>query len=245
MGTCIMPMFWFVLNSIGPFVVWIYLQLHINHLSLFSPTAIYNIVSQRQISGRSDSDFSPASNVVPITVEPTQTLSNKGVCCQSNWEHTSRSLDHQPEREKEGGNERQIETVLLHKDRGFDVFGWHLFMKNIKTSRQGCGEVSFYVICKEKDVIHCNACTIHTELFKIRWFYENLISQSFNLKAPFYKSVIPSHFHTSIITSSKNPLPKKSSPCPVNVISYLMKRNIQDTISLTLFLYKIMPAEIF
>ncbi|XP_056902246.1 RAB11a, member RAS oncogene family, like isoform X1 [Takifugu flavidus] len=47
-------------------------------------TAIYNIVSQRQMSGRSDSDFSPASNVVPITVEPTQTLSNKGVCCQSN-----------------------------------------------------------------------------------------------------------------------------------------------------------------
>ncbi|XP_008286906.1 RAB11a, member RAS oncogene family, like [Stegastes partitus] len=47
-------------------------------------TAIYNIVSQRQMSGRSDSDFSPASNVVPITVEPTQSSSNKGVCCQSN-----------------------------------------------------------------------------------------------------------------------------------------------------------------
>ncbi|KAK5862046.1 hypothetical protein PBY51_017478 [Eleginops maclovinus] len=47
-------------------------------------TAIYNIVSQRQMSGRSDSDFSPASNVVPITVEPTQNSSSKGVCCQSN-----------------------------------------------------------------------------------------------------------------------------------------------------------------
>ncbi|XP_069031402.1 RAB11a, member RAS oncogene family, like [Embiotoca jacksoni] len=47
-------------------------------------TAIYNIVSQRQMSGRSDSDFSPASNVVPIMVEPTQNSSNKGVCCQTN-----------------------------------------------------------------------------------------------------------------------------------------------------------------
>ncbi|XP_028280165.1 RAB11a, member RAS oncogene family, like [Parambassis ranga] len=46
--------------------------------------AIYNIVSQRQMSGRSDSDFSPASNVVPITVEPTQNSSSKGVCCQTN-----------------------------------------------------------------------------------------------------------------------------------------------------------------
>ncbi|XP_060937045.1 RAB11a, member RAS oncogene family, like [Limanda limanda] len=47
-------------------------------------TAIYNIVSQRQMSGRSDTDFSPASNVVPITVEPTQNSTGKGVCCQSN-----------------------------------------------------------------------------------------------------------------------------------------------------------------
>ncbi|KAM6910187.1 RAB11a, member RAS oncogene family, like [Xenentodon cancila] len=47
-------------------------------------TAIYNIVSQRQMSGRTDSDFSPASNVVPIKVEPTQSSSNKGVCCQNN-----------------------------------------------------------------------------------------------------------------------------------------------------------------
>ncbi|XP_077576299.1 RAB11a, member RAS oncogene family, like [Stigmatopora nigra] len=47
-------------------------------------TAIYNIVSQRQMSGRSDSDFSPASNVVPITVEPTQNASNKSMCCQNN-----------------------------------------------------------------------------------------------------------------------------------------------------------------
>ncbi|TKS82498.1 Ras-related protein [Collichthys lucidus] len=47
-------------------------------------TAIYNIVSQRQMSGRSDSDFSPASNVVPITVEPTQNSATKGICCQNN-----------------------------------------------------------------------------------------------------------------------------------------------------------------
>ncbi|XP_022054871.1 RAB11a, member RAS oncogene family, like [Acanthochromis polyacanthus] len=47
-------------------------------------TAIYDIVSKRQISGQSNSDFSPASNVVPITVEPTQNSSNKGVCCQNN-----------------------------------------------------------------------------------------------------------------------------------------------------------------
>lgn len=46
--------------------------------------AIYNIVSQRQMSGRSDSDFSPASNVVPITVEPTQISTSKGLCCQNN-----------------------------------------------------------------------------------------------------------------------------------------------------------------
>lgn len=49
-----------------------------------SVAAIYNIVSQRQMSGRSDSDFSPASNVVPITVEPTQTSATKGLCCQTN-----------------------------------------------------------------------------------------------------------------------------------------------------------------
>uniref|UniRef100_A0A8C7YBN9 small monomeric GTPase n=1 Tax=Oryzias sinensis TaxID=183150 RepID=A0A8C7YBN9_9TELE len=47
-------------------------------------TAIYNIVSQRQMSGRTDSDFSPASNVVPISVEPTQTSSSRGSCCQNN-----------------------------------------------------------------------------------------------------------------------------------------------------------------
>ncbi|XP_037532020.1 RAB11a, member RAS oncogene family, like [Nematolebias whitei] len=47
-------------------------------------TAIYNIVSQRQMSGQSNSDFSPASNVVPITVEPTQSSSSKGSCCQNN-----------------------------------------------------------------------------------------------------------------------------------------------------------------
>ncbi|XP_015259444.1 RAB11a, member RAS oncogene family, like [Cyprinodon tularosa] len=47
-------------------------------------TAIYNIVSQRQMSGQGSSDFSPASNVVPITVEPTQSSSSKGACCQNN-----------------------------------------------------------------------------------------------------------------------------------------------------------------
>ncbi|KAM3873016.1 RAB11a, member RAS oncogene family, like [Diretmus argenteus] len=47
-------------------------------------TAIYNIVSQRQMSGRSDSDFSPGSNVVPITVQPTQNSAKQGSCCQNN-----------------------------------------------------------------------------------------------------------------------------------------------------------------
>ncbi|XP_046899568.1 RAB11a, member RAS oncogene family, like [Hypomesus transpacificus] len=47
-------------------------------------TAIYNIVSQRQMSGRSDADFSPSSNVVPITVQPTQNATKQGACCQNN-----------------------------------------------------------------------------------------------------------------------------------------------------------------
>jgi len=47
-------------------------------------TAIYHIVSQRQMSGRSDADFSPNSNVVPITVQPTQSSAKQGACCQSN-----------------------------------------------------------------------------------------------------------------------------------------------------------------
>ncbi|XP_068179602.1 RAB11a, member RAS oncogene family, like [Antennarius striatus] len=47
-------------------------------------TAIYRIVSQKQMSGQSDSDFSPSSNVVPITVEPTQNATSKGMCCQNN-----------------------------------------------------------------------------------------------------------------------------------------------------------------
>lgn len=47
-------------------------------------TAIYRIVSQRQMTGQGSSDFSPASNVVPITVEPTQSSSSKGSCCQNN-----------------------------------------------------------------------------------------------------------------------------------------------------------------
>ncbi|MBN3295000.1 RB11A protein, partial [Amia calva] len=46
-------------------------------------TEIYRIVSQRQMSGRSDSDFSPNSNVVPITVQPTQ-HAPKQSCCQNN-----------------------------------------------------------------------------------------------------------------------------------------------------------------
>ncbi|XP_064804421.1 ras-related protein Rab-11A-like isoform X1 [Oncorhynchus masou masou] len=47
-------------------------------------TAIYNIVSQRQITGRSDTDFSPNSNVVPITVQPTQNAAKSSACCQNN-----------------------------------------------------------------------------------------------------------------------------------------------------------------
>ncbi|KAK6326285.1 hypothetical protein J4Q44_G00019300 [Coregonus suidteri] len=47
-------------------------------------TAIYNIVSQRQMSGRSDADFSPNSNVVPITVQPTQNAAKSSACCQNN-----------------------------------------------------------------------------------------------------------------------------------------------------------------
>ncbi|CAL8288821.1 unnamed protein product [Merluccius merluccius] len=47
-------------------------------------TAIYNMMSQRQISGRSDSDFSPGSNVVPITVQPTQNPPRQNPCCQNN-----------------------------------------------------------------------------------------------------------------------------------------------------------------
>lgn len=43
--------------------------------------AIYHIVSQRQMSGRGESDFAPTSNVVPISVEPTQTQ-GKSSCCQ-------------------------------------------------------------------------------------------------------------------------------------------------------------------
>lgn len=83
----------FVLITICPSVGWIYRRLHVTHslpylpplpLRLLSTSAIYNIVSQRQMSGPNDSDFSPASNVVPITVEPTQNSASKGVCCQSN-----------------------------------------------------------------------------------------------------------------------------------------------------------------
>uniref|UniRef100_A0A4W5LTP6 Ras-related protein Rab-25 n=1 Tax=Hucho hucho TaxID=62062 RepID=A0A4W5LTP6_9TELE len=49
-----------------------------------SPAAIYNIVSQRQMTGRSDADFSPNSNVVPITVQPTQNAAKSSACCQNN-----------------------------------------------------------------------------------------------------------------------------------------------------------------
>ncbi|XP_055020054.1 RAB11a, member RAS oncogene family, like isoform X2 [Boleophthalmus pectinirostris] len=44
-------------------------------------TAIFRIVSQRQMSGRGESDFAPTSNVVPISVEPTQS-GGKSSCCQ-------------------------------------------------------------------------------------------------------------------------------------------------------------------
>ncbi|XP_059922123.1 RAB11a, member RAS oncogene family, like [Gadus macrocephalus] len=47
-------------------------------------TAIYNMMSQRQITGRPDSDFSPGSNVVPITVQPTQNPPRQNPCCQNN-----------------------------------------------------------------------------------------------------------------------------------------------------------------
>ncbi|XP_028835304.1 RAB11a, member RAS oncogene family, like [Denticeps clupeoides] len=46
--------------------------------------AIYHKVSQRQMPGRSDTDFSPSSNVVPITVQPTQNAAKQNACCQSN-----------------------------------------------------------------------------------------------------------------------------------------------------------------
>ncbi|KAL4629551.1 ras-related protein Rab-11A-like [Arapaima gigas] len=47
-------------------------------------TSIYRIVSQRQMSGPGDSDFSPNSNVVPITVQPTQHTPKQSSCCQGN-----------------------------------------------------------------------------------------------------------------------------------------------------------------
>ncbi|XP_051999349.1 RAB11a, member RAS oncogene family, like [Xyrauchen texanus] len=47
-------------------------------------TEIYRIVSQRQMSGRGDADFSPSSKVVPITVQPTQNSGKQGTCCQNN-----------------------------------------------------------------------------------------------------------------------------------------------------------------
>ncbi|MBN3272872.1 RB11A protein, partial [Polyodon spathula] len=48
-----------------------------------SLTEIYRIVSQRQMSGRPDSDFAPSSNVVPITVQPTNQAPKQGACCQN------------------------------------------------------------------------------------------------------------------------------------------------------------------
>ncbi|KAK6471458.1 ras-related protein Rab-11A [Huso huso] len=48
-----------------------------------SLTEIYRIVSQRQMSGRPDSDFSPSSNVVPITVQPTNQAPKQAACCQN------------------------------------------------------------------------------------------------------------------------------------------------------------------
>ncbi|KAK1154776.1 ras-related protein Rab-11A [Acipenser oxyrinchus oxyrinchus] len=44
---------------------------------------IYRIVSQRQMSGRPDSDFAPSSNVVPITVQPTNQAPKQAACCQN------------------------------------------------------------------------------------------------------------------------------------------------------------------
>uniref|UniRef100_A0A8C4RMP8 Ras-related protein Rab-25 n=1 Tax=Erpetoichthys calabaricus TaxID=27687 RepID=A0A8C4RMP8_ERPCA len=46
-------------------------------------TEIYRIVSQRQIMGKSDPDFPPSSNVVPITVPPTSPSNKQTGCCQS------------------------------------------------------------------------------------------------------------------------------------------------------------------
>ncbi|KAK6466986.1 ras-related protein Rab-11A [Huso huso] len=48
-----------------------------------SLTEIYRIVSQRQMSGQPDSDFSPSSNVVPITVQPTNQAPKQAACCQN------------------------------------------------------------------------------------------------------------------------------------------------------------------
>ncbi|MGH0165714.1 UNVERIFIED_CONTAM: hypothetical protein FKN15_049178 [Acipenser sinensis] len=48
-----------------------------------SLTEIYRIVSQRQMSGRPDSDFAPSSNVVPITVQPTNQAPKQAACCQN------------------------------------------------------------------------------------------------------------------------------------------------------------------
>ena len=64
-------------------VFWVVIQ-----LILLSSPAIYSMMSQRQITGRPDSDFSPGSNVVPITVQPTQNPPRQNPCCQNNW-HSS------------------------------------------------------------------------------------------------------------------------------------------------------------
>lgn len=108
----------FAFITICPSVGWIYSMTHDSFsCTLLSITAIYNIVSQRQMSGRTDSDFSPASNVVPITVEPTQNSSSKGVCCQSNWDPTTDLLLHlqamRHDIDRQTDRERQ---VVIYKD---------------------------------------------------------------------------------------------------------------------------------
>ena len=138
--------------------------------TLLSITAIYNIVSQRQMSGRTDSDFSPASNVVPITVEPTQNSSSKGVCCQSNWDPTTDLLLHlqamrerhrQTDGQGETGSDFHTRTLVL----GLSIV-W-LIKKNkrgtsdegiVKRCRQGvwCGRVC--INGKETSGRPCTQC---------------------------------------------------------------------------------------
>ena len=47
-----------------------------------APTAIYHIVSQKQMADKRDNDMSPSNNVVNIQVQPTENKP-KMQCCQS------------------------------------------------------------------------------------------------------------------------------------------------------------------